>query len=226
MHHAPMPPAWRRLLEFLEPVHDETRRLARRLSRSNAEGDDLFQDAVLRAYEKLDGLRDPGRFRAWFMTVLISVHRSRARRSFWRRFLSLEQWTGAGREPEAPVASSAASRADGARRLAHALAQLPAAQREAIVLFEIEELSVEEIAAAQAASVSAVKSRLARGRERLRRHYARLGFSADGGVPVRRKRRARPGERTGTRSRGCWQPALRWSLSVDHAQKEEGHEPS
>ena len=57
------------------------------------------------------------------------------------------------------------------------LAGLPAVQREAVVLFEIEGFSVEEIAAMQEVTVSAVKSRLARGRDRLRRAYQRLGLA-------------------------------------------------
>ena len=66
----------------------------------------------------------------------------------------------------------AADERAGAESAARALASLPAAQREAIVLFELQELTVEEIAEIQKSSVSAVKSRLSRGRERLRRHYA------------------------------------------------------
>jgi RNA polymerase sigma-70 factor (ECF subfamily) len=57
--------------------------------------------------------------------------------------------------------------------VARALAALSPDQREAVVLFEIEGFSVIEIAGLQGASPSAVKSRLARGRERLRRFYRR-----------------------------------------------------
>jgi hypothetical protein len=43
------------------------------------------------------------------------------------------------------------------------------------VLHEVDGYSMEEIAAMQRVSVAAAKSRVARGRERLRRHYERLG---------------------------------------------------
>ena len=46
-------------------------------------------------------------------------------------------------------------------------------EREAIVLFELEGFSLEEIVALQKSSLSAVKSRLVRARGRLRRHYER-----------------------------------------------------
>ena len=61
-----------------------------------------------------------------------------------------------------------------AERASRALASLPAVQREAVVLFEVEGYSIEEIAAWQKASVPAVKARLQRGRARLRRHYERI----------------------------------------------------
>jgi RNA polymerase sigma-70 factor (ECF subfamily) len=169
----------------LKPFHDQAAATARRLSRSAEDGDDLFQEAVIRAYEKLSTLRDESRFRPWFYSVLLSVHRNRSRRGFWRRFLSLEVKDGKSID----VAGEDGARWDderrGAERMSRALAALPPEQREAVVLFEIEGFSVEEISAVQKASVSAVKSRLSRGRERLRRHYERLGFSTRGEQPER-----------------------------------------
>ncbi len=49
-----------------------------------------------------------------------------------------------------------------------ALAKLPAELREAVVLFEYEQLSYAEIAEAVGVSVKAVENRIARGREKLR----------------------------------------------------------
>ena len=57
--------------------------------------------------------------------------------------------------------------------MARALATLAPPEREAIVLFELEGFSLDEIAALQRSSLSAVKSRLVRARGRLRRHYER-----------------------------------------------------
>ena len=57
------------------------------------------------------------------------------------------------------------------------LGTLPDVQREAIVLFEMQGFSIDEIASLQRASVSAVKSRLARGREAMRKEYERRGWA-------------------------------------------------
>jgi RNA polymerase sigma-70 factor (ECF subfamily) len=158
----------RRLIDLLAPHHDRARITARRLCRSNADGDDLFQEAVLRAMDRLGELRDPARFRPWFFAVMLSVHRARYRRAFWRRLLPLDD---ADREPSHPAEADAL---DGADRMAFALGTLAPESREAIVLFELEGFSLEEISALQSVSLSAVKSRLARARIRLARHYERL----------------------------------------------------
>jgi RNA polymerase sigma factor (sigma-70 family) len=173
-------PATERLARLIEPVHDRALAFARCLCRSRADGDDLYQEALLRALTKLDALREDAAFRPWLYRIVISVHRNRARRAFWRRLLPLadpgvaEDAAGAQAgisdyrtSDWSPDATAASERARAA------LAVLPAVQREAIVLFELEDWQVDEIAALQRVSASAVKSRLARGRTRLRAYYRR-----------------------------------------------------
>lgn len=165
---------WRRFWGLFAPLHDGALVTARRLCRHGDEGNDLLQEAILRAFEKLHTLRDEERFRSWFYAVLLSVHRTRARRSFWKRFLSLEGQREQGFDPVGGDLRRQTEDEAGAERAARALALLPDVQREAVVLFELEGFSIEEIAALQTSSIPAVKSRLARGRERLRRHYEKV----------------------------------------------------
>jgi RNA polymerase sigma-70 factor (ECF subfamily) len=109
------------------------------------------------------------------LSVVVSVHRTRCRRAFWTRWL-----------PGGDAAASETIGDDGSRwaderastsRAAAALATLAPDQREAIVLFELHGHTIEEIAEVQRASIPSVKSRLTRGRERLRRYYAEHGRS-------------------------------------------------
>ena len=157
----------RRLMALLAPHHDRARATARRLCRSHADGDDLFHEAVLRAFDHLDALRDVERFRAWFYAVLLSVHRARHRRRFWRRLLPLSEVRAE------PAVAGGADAIEGAQRMTRALATLAPTEREAVVLFELEGFTLEEVAALQQSSIPAVKSRLVRARARLRRHYER-----------------------------------------------------
>lgn len=68
-----------------------------------------------------------------------------------------------------------------------AVANLPALQREALILFEYEELSLAEIATIVGADVGAVKARLYRAREQLRRIFASRFASNPVIVPPREK---------------------------------------
>lgn len=183
---------WERLSRLLEPIHEKAAATARNLCGSPGDGDDLYQEAVLRAFDKLHTLREEARFRSWFFAVLISVHRSRWRRSFWRRFLPLDVMT----EGSADLAGEDGRRQEGeflaARRATRALAALPAEQREAVVLYELEGFSMEEVAAIQDATVAAVKARVFRGRRKLRRFYERRGWT-----------RSAPPEEDGAREPGA-----------------------
>jgi RNA polymerase sigma-70 factor (ECF subfamily) len=161
-----------RFLRLVEPVYPQALGFARHLSRSRSDGDDLFQEALIRALRKLATLRDETAFKPWLYRIVISVHRNRVRRAFWRRFLPLHDH---GVEPSTTgdyrVAEWSPDAAEAARRAREALAALPAVQREAIVLYEIEGWLVDEIATLQQVSASAIKSRLSRGRSRLRAYY-------------------------------------------------------
>jgi RNA polymerase sigma-70 factor (ECF subfamily) len=159
------------LMALLAPIHDRAQRSARRLCRSDADGDDLFQDTVLQAYRRVGGLRDPAAFPAWFYRIMLNQHRTRSRRGFWRRLVALDD---AGERDVAFAGDDGAAweaARHSAERMRRALATLPADQREAIVLFEIDGYTLEEVADLQGVGLSAVKSRLSRARARLRRHY-------------------------------------------------------
>jgi RNA polymerase sigma-70 factor (ECF subfamily) len=168
---------WERLTFLLGPIHAQAVTTARRLCRSAPDGDDLYQEAVLLAFRHLEKLRDERSFRSWFYSILISRHRSRTRTPFWKRFASLEARMESGHEAIGERGDEWAERTIGAARMARALGALPDVQREAIVLFEMQGFSIEEVASLQRASVPAVKSRLARGRETLRSYYERRGWA-------------------------------------------------
>ena len=167
---------WERLATLLAPIHASALATARRLCRSRGDGDDLYQESVLRAFEKLHTLRDESKFRSWFYATLLSRHRSRSRRLFWKRLVPLERAFAGEREPAGEDGGRWEERIRQANRAAAALATLDAKQREVVVLFEVDGYSIAEIAELQRASIPAVKSRLVRGRERLRRYYERRGL--------------------------------------------------
>lgn len=155
-----------RLRRLLEPIHDRALAFARSVSRSRDDGDDLLQEALVRALDKLPTLREDGAFRGWLFRIVINLHRNRSRRAFWKRLIPLVgNEIGDNRMHDETLGS--------VERARIALGQLPADQREAIVLHDIEGWAVGEIADLEGVSMSAIKSRLSRGRDRLRDIYMR-----------------------------------------------------
>ena len=152
--------------ELLDGVYPDAVRFARGLAGSETDGDDLVQDALVRAWKAFPRLREPDRFKPWLLKIIRNSHRSRARRNRIVHWLSLN-----GADHVAVRPGLAFEEKDAVRL---ALQRVPEPQREAIVLFEVLGMSVDEIADLQDATASAVKSRLSRGRVKLREAYERL----------------------------------------------------
>ncbi|MEU6065065.1 SigE family RNA polymerase sigma factor [Streptomyces sp. NPDC047082] len=126
-----------------------------------AEAQDVVQEAFVRAWDRrssvLTGDRDP---EAWIRTVAHRLAMSRWRRA--RRWWELVRGEPAPRPEPEPSTDHVA--------LVAALRRLPEAQRTAIVLHHLCDLSVEQIAAEAGAAVGTIKARLSRGRTALAAH--------------------------------------------------------
>jgi RNA polymerase sigma-70 factor, ECF subfamily len=159
------------------PHLDAAYTLARYLMRDDDDAQDVAQEALLRALKYFGGFRG-GDGRAWVLAIVRNTGRSwyrsrRADRAAVEFDEELHSEATAEDHPEAALLR-AASR-DTVRR---ALAALPFAFREVIVLREIQGLSYKEIAEVADIPVGTVMSRLARARERLERA---LVSSTEGG---------------------------------------------
>ena len=142
------------------PLKDRLVRFARTMARSEEDVEDLVGDTMLIAYERFEAVRAPAAFLSFLFTIAVRVHRRKAWRA--RLFGPFEQHDDAYRS-----AASAPDTLVDVRILQRALESLPVKQRETVTLFEISGLTLEEIREVQGGSLSGVKSRLTRGRERL-----------------------------------------------------------
>jgi len=155
--------------EMLEPHHEYLARFCNRLSRSDGDGRDLYQQAILKALVKLDSLRNRRRFRQWLSSIIINEHRSHCRRQRLRRLIGLSPQPG--RSTNSPAAGESAvdpPDPDRAIRLRQCLQRLTPAKREAVVLFEVEGFTIGEIAEIQKISLTAAKTRVSRARRELK----------------------------------------------------------
>jgi len=152
-----------------------------RLTENGEEARDLTQETFLRAFQSIVHFRGESDLRTWIYRIAINQARNRWR--WWRRrrrdvTVSIDAADANGRplglitslkavnvpDPEQNAIANERERA-----LRKALSSLRRVYREAVVLRDIEGLAYEEIATALDISVGTVKSRLARGRQELRR---------------------------------------------------------
>jgi RNA polymerase sigma-70 factor (ECF subfamily) len=151
------------------PHLDAGYNLARWLTRDVNDAEDVVQDACVRALKYVGSLRD-GDARAWFLTIV--------RHAFYdwcRRNRPAEIVDDGGTAIEMAAADPAmdperaAQRSAESRLLSDAVAELPLAYREVLILRELEDLSYKEIARIAEIPVGTVMSRLARARGLLQR---------------------------------------------------------
>jgi len=150
----------------LKPIWNDLVRFSRSLTGSRAAGDDLLQEALLRAWRSRLQLRSADSFRPWLFTIIHKTHLSMTRLRWIKRLARLE-------EAEEIVSETGMHFVE-REVVRSALQTLPLVQREAIILFEVLDYPAAQIAVIQKTSLSAVKSRLARGREKLLKAYLRL----------------------------------------------------
>ena len=152
------------------PHLDDAYRLARWLTGSRSDSEDVVQDACLRALRGI-GNFSHGNARAWVLTIVRHTayswfHKNRpAAVVLVEDFEAIERKHSIALDAETPETALIAQEVG--TLLETAIATLPAPLRETLVLREIQELSYREIAEVTEVSIGTVMSRLARARGRL-----------------------------------------------------------
>jgi RNA polymerase sigma-70 factor (ECF subfamily) len=155
-------------LELYDRHREPIFRFAYRLLGSVDIAEDVTHDCFLSLIRRPEGFRPE---RAALRTYLFAIARNLAFKHFRNtgRETGLEEMT---EEPEVSPKHTPLRRLldeELAARVREAVFSLPALQREALVLYEYEGLSLSEIAAVVDADIGAIKARLYRARESLKR---------------------------------------------------------
>jgi len=150
-----------------------------RITQDTEEASDLTQETFLSALKAISKFRGEADLKTWLFRIAINESRNRFR--WWKRrrrdvTISLDVTIGESNTPLSETFSSDALnpeektlRGEREKILREALNELPEIFREAVVLCDIEGLSYEEIAQTLEVNIGTVKSRIARGRDELRR---------------------------------------------------------
>jgi len=157
------------------------RRLALAAVGQPSDADEAVQEASLVAWQRLDALKEPGAFRAWFMRIV------------WRKALDrrrsvktwLERFGVAPADPEAPIIEPATSDPDPdaqllSKELERAIRQvirtLPKRLRDPFLLAASGDHRYEEIAELLGSPVGTVKWRISEARRLIRLKLDGLGY--------------------------------------------------
>lgn len=145
------------LVEHLGPM----RAFAMSLTRNSALADDMVQDALVKAWTKIDTFEPGTNLRAWLFTILRNTYYSHHRKA--RREVSDADGTFSAQLSQKPDHDGRLQMRD----FNTAFAELNDEQREALILVGAEGFSYEEAAETCGVAVGTIKSRVNRARARL-----------------------------------------------------------
>lgn len=172
--------------ELVKRYERKIYRLAFNITQNAEDAEDVLQDAMLKAYEHLDGFEGHSKFYTWIVRIAVNEALMKLRKRRGDKSVPLDEPIDTGEEtvkreiavwednPEQQY-----SREEFQSILKDAVAGLKPDFRIVFTLRDIEELSTEETAHSLGISVAAVKSRLLRARlalrEKLTRQFKRKG---------------------------------------------------
>ena len=150
--------AWHRYLDVFEPLRPELFRYCRALTRSAFDAEDLVQDSLARGFVTLAGLFQEIRYpRAWLFRIASNLWIDRQRR------IREEPLSESHPEPVGPAPRPSETRDAGAVLISRLAPQ----ERTAVLLKDVFDFTLEEIAEMLATTPNAIKAALHRGRGRL-----------------------------------------------------------
>ena len=160
-------PRQAQLLALASELRPELHRYSARLMGSVIDGEDVVQDTFARALAALDELEEVPPLRAW----LFRIAHNRALDLMRSRAIRAAEPLDAAREvadPASPDPLEVMMRREAVETAVTRFTELPTTQRSVVILKDVLDQSLEEIAAMLDLTVNAVKAHLARGRARLR----------------------------------------------------------
>ena len=140
--------------------------------KSEADAEEVVQEAALKAYKALSSFRGEAKFSTWLAKITLNEARMRLRRSRAESEVSLEDFVDDGDSDYTPavltdwreIPSEALDRKELRVVLQRGLDELPEKYREVLILRDVRELNIEETAQLLGISIGMVKTRLFRAR--------------------------------------------------------------
>lgn len=187
--------------QLVVSYRDQAFRLALRMCGSEADADEVAQEAFLSAWKALPNFRGESQFSTWLYQLTTHAAIDLMRRE--KRQIAAADITEVSAADPAPSPQQQAEQSEQREIVRDAILQLAPEQREVVVLRFMEELSYEEIGAVLKLPSGTVKSRLNRAKAQLKEILSKSGnlFGAGASYIQKQKERRRGHEeqRTGKR---------------------------
>lgn len=168
---------------------DQVRRFARGFAPTAHESDDLAQEALVKAYLAIRSYRYQSAFSTWLFRITRNVCIDHARSRRGKQQLREDAFEGERHADETQSQEERVVQEQLRVRVWAALEKVPVKYRSALILFDIEGLSYEEIAAVESVPVGTVRSRINRGRAHLKKLLARTTLAPTSAPPARARSR-------------------------------------
>lgn len=177
-----------RYYELIAPIERRVYYTAYAILRTAADAEEVSQEAILKGFRGLRTFRGEARFSSWLLRIVANEARMRLRQ---RREVSLELLKSPDNEDEytpieladwREIAVEALAQKELAAHLEEALQSLSEIYREALILRDIDGLTIAETAAALEISVPAVKTRLFRARLMVRDYFVSRSWARQLGL--------------------------------------------
>lgn len=159
--------------------------LTSRMCRNSADAEEAAQEAFLAAWQALPAFRGDASFATWLYRLVsnacVDILRREGRHQAMAGPSLDDEESSPGPPDKSPSPHALAERAELRRQIEAGLAALPPEYRQVLILREIHQCTYDEIAQICSIDLGTVKSRINRGRKRLRKILLESGnFSAAG----------------------------------------------
>jgi RNA polymerase sigma-70 factor (ECF subfamily) len=165
--------------DLIRPYERSVYRIALSFMKNESDAEDVAQEAFLKAFRNLAKFRGQAKFSTWLISIALNEARGRLRRQSASRTESLDATSEEGGHVSPAllrdwreIPSEALERKEVREMLKEAISGLSTIYREVVMLRDVEQLSIEETAAALTISTASVKVRLHRARIMLQKQLA------------------------------------------------------
>lgn len=165
--------------ELIRPYERSVYAMALSYMKNEADAEDVAQEAIIRAFQKLSSFRAESKFSTWLISITINVARTHLRRQALVRMEPLDQLPDEDKAISPAllrdwreIPSEAVEREEVRKLIQQAVEMLPDIYREVFLLRDAEELTIVETAETLNINIPSVKVRLHRARMMLQKQLA------------------------------------------------------